>query len=400
MIIRFLYECLLRLHPRAFRELFAEEMLSTFEEAAAERAMLPLFADGVVSLTRQWMLRSGPQDPLAASSGAGTHAIDGVPVFYLEEKSLPDLSSILGGGAVSILILVAACVLVSKAGNPVKFYSPFARFHHRAKAPAPSSSSLSPVAKFKAIGGTFDKPEPSVDESRPEGAGEHWTLVTTRSKTPGAVQPQDPIVSEFGRNYLQLIRLLTALDADADGIISAAEIANAPAVLQKLDSNHDGKLTPEECGFRGFPPGIDFLTGWNAAAAEQRRQFLERNRPAFMRFHPVIAALDADHNGEISADEIRNASAALKSLDRNGDGEITEDEYLPDPVENQLTVILTHGKEHYREILDRADANHDGIVTEEELRIEIRRRADLNRDGIVTWGEMLHAWQSGAFSAR
>ena len=38
--------------------------------------------------------------------------------------------------------------------------------------------------------------------------------------------------------------LLKALDADGDGIISAAEIANAPAALKTFDKNGDGKLTP------------------------------------------------------------------------------------------------------------------------------------------------------------
>ena len=37
---------------------------------------------------------------------------------------------------------------------------------------------------------------------------------------------------------------------------------------------------------------------------------------------PVIAALDADHDGVISAEEIAGASAALKKLDRNEDGMI------------------------------------------------------------------------------
>jgi hypothetical protein len=40
--------------------------------------------------------------------------------------------------------------------------------------------------------------------------------------------------------------LLTALDTDGDGVISAAEIASAAASLGKLDKNGDGKLTPDE----------------------------------------------------------------------------------------------------------------------------------------------------------
>ncbi len=51
--------------------------------------------------------------------------------------------------------------------------------------------------------------------------------------------------------------------------------------------------------------------------------------PEAMRFVPITRALDADQNGEISADEIANASTVLKSLDKNGDGKLTADELLP-----------------------------------------------------------------------
>jgi hypothetical protein len=43
---------------------------------------------------------------------------------------------------------------------------------------------------------------------------------------------------------------------------------------------------------------------------------------------PIITALDANQDGEISADEIANASAALKKLDKNGDGKLSRDEYM------------------------------------------------------------------------
>ncbi|HWD92667.1 MAG TPA: hypothetical protein VG938_09980 [Verrucomicrobiae bacterium] len=44
---------------------------------------------------------------------------------------------------------------------------------------------------------------------------------------------------------------------------------------------------------------------------------------------PVMEALDANHDGVIDADEIANASAALKKLDKNGDGKLTPDELRP-----------------------------------------------------------------------
>lgn len=44
---------------------------------------------------------------------------------------------------------------------------------------------------------------------------------------------------------------------------------------------------------------------------------------------PIIAVLDANHDGAIDADEIANASKALKKLDKNGDGKLTQDELRP-----------------------------------------------------------------------
>lgn len=49
-----------------------------------------------------------------------------------------------------------------------------------------------------------------------------------------------------------------------------------------------------------------------------------------MRVMPVLAALDADQDGKISKSEIENATAALKKLDKNNDGDLTPDEMRPD----------------------------------------------------------------------
>src|SRR5260221_4499156 len=142
--------------------------------------------------------------------------------------------------------------------------------------------------------------QPSCSHLPPARAsGAPSTDLETEIKT--KPYPDEPPVS----GYFKLILVLGALDTDRDNVISAAEIANAPAALRKLDKNHDGKLSAEECG-------------------AGNRAHLE-----FMRIHPVLAVLDADHDGEISASEIRGASAALRTLDKNGDGELTEDELLP-----------------------------------------------------------------------
>ena len=53
-MIRFLHVCLLRLHPRHFRQRFAGEMVWIFDQAAEGNARL--IVDAVLSLWRQWAL--------------------------------------------------------------------------------------------------------------------------------------------------------------------------------------------------------------------------------------------------------------------------------------------------------------------------------------------------------
>src|SRR2546426_5347892 len=53
----FLYRCLLRLHPPSFQRQFAQQMLCIFDEAAAREGVVRLFADGLASLARQWLVR-------------------------------------------------------------------------------------------------------------------------------------------------------------------------------------------------------------------------------------------------------------------------------------------------------------------------------------------------------
>jgi hypothetical protein len=44
---------------------------------------------------------------------------------------------------------------------------------------------------------------------------------------------------------------------------------------------------------------------------------------------PIISVLDANHDGVIDAQEIDNAPAALRTLDKNNDGKLTPDELRP-----------------------------------------------------------------------
>jgi hypothetical protein len=120
--------------------------------------------------------------------------------------------------------------------------------------------------------------------------------------------------------------LVRALDVNHDGIISAEEISNAPAELLMLDKNHDGQLTPDE--YRPKPPrargGGDQGPPPDATGGPGRGT--NGFRPPML---PLLKALDVNGDGIISADEIANAPVELLTLDKNHDGQLTRDEYLP-----------------------------------------------------------------------
>jgi hypothetical protein len=62
--------------------------------------------------------------------------------------------------------------------------------------------------------------------------------------------------------------IVSALDVNGDGVIDASEIANAAVALRKLDTNGDGKLTPDE--YR--PPRPDASGQGHAQSGRQQER--------------------------------------------------------------------------------------------------------------------------------
>jgi hypothetical protein len=128
--------------------------------------------------------------------------------------------------------------------------------------------------------------------------------------------------------------LVAALDANHDGVIDESELKAAPDALKALDKNGDGKLTPDELRPAGGPGPKP--ADANADHPRPPRDAAENTDgepagpgPGRRPGSPIVAALDANKDGVIDATEIANATAALKALDKNGDGKITMDEIRP-----------------------------------------------------------------------
>jgi len=146
----------------------------------------------------------------------------------------------------------------------------------------------------------------------------------------------------------------------------------------------------------------------------------------FIAMFPVMAALDADKNGELSAEEIANASEALKQVDKNNDGKIDATELRPTPPEGgfggrpgfgsprgdrpegdrpqgnrrpPMEDDASNNRNNADEFVARMmnfDKNDDGKLTMDEVperAQEMLKRADSNSDDTISREELVTAAQ-------
>lgn len=164
-----------------------------------------------------------------------------------------------------------------------------------------------------------------------------------------------------GQGQRPMPPLHAALDANHDGTMDADEISNASAALKTLDKNSDGKLAREELmparPEGGRPDGVrpeggpGKRQGPGGQGGDQQRPPREPGQGGFGQggqggpghggpgqggpgqgqrpMPPMVSALDANHDGTIDETELGNATAALKTLDKNSDGKLTREELMP-----------------------------------------------------------------------
>ncbi len=140
-----------------------------------------------------------------------------------------------------------------------------------------------------------------------------WILALLASASAYAQRPPN---NHGDRRPPPMPPLFGVLDTNHDGALSEKEMKDAPKLLERLDKNRDGQVTAEELRLPPPPP---------KGNGDEQKDPPSGKRPP----PPVIAALDVDHDGTISAKELENASESLKELDENGDGELSPEELRP-----------------------------------------------------------------------
>lgn len=113
-----------------------------------------------------------------------------------------------------------------------------------------------------------------------------------------------------------------------------------------------------------------------------------------MRMNPLMQALDTNKDGELSAEEIAGASAALNKLDKNGDGKLSTDEIRPAFREGERGGQRSENTAEALARLMAFDKNADGKLAADELPERMRNivgRADTDKDGFATKDELTKA---------
>lgn len=191
--------------------------------------------------------------------------------------------------------------------------------------------------------------------------------------------------------------IFARLDRDGNGKIEKEEIPERMKEnLGRVDSNSDGVVDLAE-----FEKVAQFFAGRRPEGAPANAPEARPRQGGPGPFSPVVRAIDANNDGEISAGEIAEAAKALAKLDKNGDGKLTRDEIGPPPgmrPEGRPGAGAPGARpaagafaEQFLKRLQEADANGDKKISKDEAPDRIKEnfdRMDRNGDGQLDEAEL------------
>ncbi|HET8934960.1 MAG TPA: EF-hand domain-containing protein [Polyangiales bacterium] len=172
--------------------------------------------------------------------------------------------------------------------------------------------------------------------------------------------------------------MLNKLDTNQDGKVTREELnADITTRFSAIDTNKDGKVTQEEAS--------QYFT---AKRDEMKQKFGERLKEA-----------DTNKDGKWSQEELsKMPERRFAKLDANSDGFVTQQELEARHAERVAKFQEKHGENFKAKLWERADANSDGVVDQAEaLKIADARfsKLDANNDGAVERSEFKSGHRHG-----
>jgi Ca2+-binding EF-hand superfamily protein len=126
-----------------------------------------------------------------------------------------------------------------------------------------------------------------------------------------------------------LAATLMGFDKDSDGKLTRAEVPDRlQGLFDRADADKDNTLTADELKKSATSMANPSARGpGEGREGEGRRGRGPGGGPSGR--DPLVTMLDADRDGTISAGEVSAAPSALRSLDTDGDGQLTPEEVRP-----------------------------------------------------------------------
>jgi Ca2+-binding EF-hand superfamily protein len=191
--------------------------------------------------------------------------------------------------------------------------------------------------------------------------------------------------------------------------LAAARNAYVDKLLQKLDTNGDGKLSPEELARSPLAPPrrvpgnafLQSLDGNRGSAPKDGRSVLmqqvekeggetvvyREDTKASKNDQEVFKLLDTDKSGYLDRSEMAAAAAKILERDQDQDECISFQEFLPEPEPDPAALLVTRRPgAAERPTITRAEILRD--ISEPQLAGRLIKQYDKNRDGKLSPEEL------------